>query len=321
MSKIRNKIVSKIRRLLKEIRVISSVPKQQKIAEKLDGYITDFLNGKIEKFTAVPKKPELVGKNIFWQYWHQGVNSTTSKMVVECINSVKKHRGDYEIILLTKETVNDYIELPSFVYEKFGKNGFNFAKLANLIRLYLLSAYGGVWLDATTYLTAPIDEKMLNEDFFAFQRSKIPPKDAEMFRKFDPLYFSWSPKFWAGMLNSFMIAKPNNKLVADLLTILLEYWKKEEKINHYFFFQILFNRMMMNNEWENLNCEIIGNTNCHKLQIVAFDKFDQLVYDEAVAKSNIHKLTLYFAKKKQIPIGSFADFLINKKFEEGKIYL
>jgi len=315
MSDVKNKIVSKIRRLLKQIRVISSVPKQQKIAEKLDIYIDDFLSGKIEKFTAVPKKPELVGKKIFWQYWHQGVNSTTSKMVVECLNSVEKYRGDYEIILLTKETVNDYIELPSFVYEKFGKNGFNFAKLANLIRLYLLSAYGGVWLDATTYLTAPIDYNMLNADFFAFQRSKIPPKDAKIFQQFDPLYFSWKPTFWAGMLNSFMIAKPNNKIVADLLSIHLAYWKKEKKVGHYYLFQIMFNRMMLHDEWQTLNCEIIGDTDCHKLQVVSLEKFDQQLFNEIKSKSNIHKLTYRFDKFSQIPEGSFFDFIANGKMK------
>jgi len=313
LAEIRNKIASKIRKTLKGIRVISSVPKQLKTAEKLDNYIEDFLNGKIEKFTAVPKKPELVGKKIFWQYWHQGLNENTSKMVVECLNSVKKHCGDYEIIFLTDKTVSDYIELPSFVFEKFGKNGFSFAKLSDLVRLYLLSAYGGVWLDATIYLTKEIDEQMLKEDFFAFQRSGIPPPDAEIYRKFDPLYFSWNPEFQARLLNAFMITKPGNKIVADLLTILLEYWKKEKKAGHYFLFQILFNRMMLNDEWNKLNCKIIGDTDCHKLQVVSLDKFDQCVFDEIKAKSNIHKLTYRFDRFKQIPVGSFFDFIINEK--------
>ncbi|MCL2843979.1 MAG: capsular polysaccharide synthesis protein [Chitinivibrionia bacterium] len=313
MLKVRYKIVSKISITLKKIRAITSVPKQNRVAKKLDNYIADFLDGKIEKFTAVPKKPELVGKKIFWQYWHQGVNENTSKMVVECLNSVKKHCDDYEIILLTDKIVWDYVELPAFVFEKFGKNGFSFAKLANLVRLYLLSAYGGVWLDATIYLTKPIDEKMLNEDFFAFQRSKIPPPDADVFIKADPLYFSWKPTFQAGMLNSFMIAKPNNKIVVDLLSILLEYWKKEKKMGHYFFFQILFNRMMENSEWKDLNCEIIGDTDCHRLQMKALEIFDQKVFDEIKAKSNIHKLTYRFDKFKQVPVSSFFDVIANGK--------
>ena len=311
MSRIRNKIISKIRRILKGIRALRNIPKQLKIAGKLDAYVADFLCGKIEKFSAIPKKPELTGKKIFWQYWHQGINENTSKIVVECLHSVKKYCGDYEVILLTNKTVNDYIELPDFVYDKFGKNGFNYGKIADLVRLYLLSAYGGVWLDTTIYLTKPIDERMLNKDFFAFQRSEIPPPDAKIYQIFDPFYFSWNPKCQVRMLNAFMIAKPDHKIIADLLTILLEYWKQEKKAGHYFFFQILFNRMMMHSEWNKLNCEIVGDTDCHKLQIVSLDKFDSRIFDEIKAKSNVHKLTYRFDRFKQISKGMFFDYIAN----------
>ena len=319
MATIRNKIVTKISRTLKAIRAISSIPKQLKVAEKLDAYIADFLNGKIEKFIAVPKKSEWVGKTVFWQYWHQGVDSTTSKMVVACINSVNTHSRDYHVMLLTDKTAWDYIELPDFVFEKIGKNGFKFAQLSDLARLYLLSAYGGVWLDATIYLTKPIEERMLDKDFFAFQRSEIPPPDAEIYRKFDPLYFSWDSRFQARMLNAFMIAKPNNKIVSDMLSILLAYWKKEKRVGQYYFFQICFNRMMLHDEWKNLNCEIVGDTDCHKLQVVSQEKFDRQLFDEIKSKSNIHKLTYRFDRLGQIPKDSFFDFIANGKIEtEGK---
>ncbi|MCL2597312.1 MAG: capsular polysaccharide synthesis protein [Paludibacter sp.] len=313
---VKNRISSTIRHILKSIRAVSNIPKQLKEAEKFDGYIADFLNGKIDKFTAIPMKPQLVGQKIFWQFWHQGIDENTSKIVVECLNSVKKNSNGYQVILLTNETVWDYVSLPNFVFEKFSKNRFNYANLSDIVRLYLLSAYGGVWLDATIYLTNTIKEKMLNEDFFAFQRSEIPLSDAKIFRKFDPLYFSWNENFQIKMLNSFIIAKPNNKIIADLLSILLQYWKNEKKAGHYFFFQILFNRMILNDEWKNLNCKIVGDTDCHKLQIVALDKFDHKIFDEIKSKSNIHKLTYRFDRFNQIPVGSFFDFIANGKLKQ-----
>jgi mannosyltransferase OCH1-like enzyme len=304
---------------MRAIKAKRHIPLQTEIAEKLDTYIADFLSGKIERFSAIPKKPELVGEKIFWQYWHQGINDGMPKIVISCLNSVKKHSNGYEIIMLTDKNVNDYIDLPDFVFEKFKKGGYSFAKLSNLVRLYLLSAYGGVWLDATIYLTKPIEESLLQKDFFAFQRSKTPPPDANIYIKYDPLYFSWSSTFQVKMLNSFMIAKPNNKIIADLLTILLEYWRKEAKTRHYFFFQICFNRMTQRDEWKNLNCEIIGDTDCHKFQTVALDKFDYRIYKEIVAKSDIHKLTYRFDRFGQISAGSFFDVLANGNLEQEKI--
>ncbi|MDR1698849.1 MAG: capsular polysaccharide synthesis protein, partial [Prevotellaceae bacterium] len=222
---------------------------QREVANKLDGYITDFLDGKIEKVTITAKKPELVGKKIIWQFWQQGVDETTPKLVKTCFDSVQKFRGEYEVILLSKETLTDYVDdFPDYVWGKYGTGGFVFPKIANLVRLYLLSAYGGVWLDATILLTAPINENWLKQDFFALQRDDTPPFDVKKFTKFDPIGLSWSPQSYVRMQNSFMIAKPHNKIIDDLISIHLEYWKKEENINHYFFFQIMFNRMMQHEE-------------------------------------------------------------------------
>ena len=315
--KLKDKAVSALRYRLKAIRALSNIFSQEKTAKKLDGYIADFLNGKTERFIAVPKKAELAGKKIIWQYWHQGIDENTPKIVLSCLNSVKKHSNGYKIVILSKSNVNEYVELPAFVWKKLGKERFNFAKLANLIRLYLLYAYGGVWIDATHYLTGPIEENMLQKDFFAFQRSQAPPPDVDIFKKFDPLYFSWKPGVQVRLLNSFMVAKPNNKICGDLLSMLLEYWRREDKIGHYFFKQILFNRMMQNREWKNLNCEIVGDTDCHRLQLTGINKFDRQIYEEITAKSNIHKLTYRFEKFKQTPAGSFFDVIANGKIETG----
>jgi hypothetical protein len=302
----------KIKQAFKVVRALKSAPSQRKAAKKLDGYIDDFLNGKIERFSAVPKKPELVGKKIFWQYWHQEIGADTPKTVISCLNSVKEHGNGHEIILLTGKTVNDYVDLPSFVWQKLGKGRFNNTKLSNLIRLYLLSAYGGVWLDATIYLTNPISDSFLQKDFFAFQRSETPPSDAGIYKKFDPLYFSWKPDYQIRMLNSFIIAKPRNKIIDDLLSIHLEYWKREKRVGHYFIFQICFNRMMQRSEWSGLNCEILGDTDCHRLQVASIDKFDPIVYKKIVAKCDIHKLTYRFERFGQAPLGSFLDIIGNK---------
>ncbi|MCL2597311.1 MAG: capsular polysaccharide synthesis protein [Paludibacter sp.] len=311
-----NNIIQLYKRIKKARKAKKDIPLQKKVAEKLDGYISDFLSGKIEKFTAVPKKPELVGKKIIWQFWQQGIDENTPKLVLTCLNSVKKFSNGYDIIILSKETLNDYIELPNYVWEKFGKGGFTFPKVANLVRLYLLSAYGGVWLDATIFLTAPIDERFLEMDFFALQRSEIPPKDLEIFTKFDPIGLSWAPESYVRMQNSFMIAQPHHKIIDDMLSIHLEYWKKETQINHYFFFQIMFNRMMQHDQWKNLNCEIVSYADFHRLLIAGFDRFDRALYDKILSATNIHKLTLYWAKKwakNKIPVGSFADVIINQK--------
>ena len=312
------RIVKKYKQIKTARKAKKDLPMQTAVAQKLDNYVADFLSGKIERFTAVAKKPELIGKKIIWQFWQQGISENTPKLVKTCFYSVKKHRGEYEIIILSRETLNDYIELPDFVWKKFGTGGFTFPKIANLVRLFLLSAYGGVWLDATIYLTAPIDEGLLEKDFFALQRGEAPP-DLKIFTRFDPIGLSWKPESFVRMQNSFMIAKPHNKIIDDLLSIHLEYWKKEKEIGHYFFFQIMFNRMMQYDEWKKLNCEVVCYADFHRLLIAGFDRFNRELYDEITIRWNVHKLTLYWAKKmakKRLPTGSFADVIINGNLEK-----
>ncbi|MCL1867977.1 MAG: capsular polysaccharide synthesis protein [Paludibacter sp.] len=285
-------------------------PVQAVIAKKLDNYVADFRNGKIERFFAIAKKPELVGKKIIWQFWYQGIDKSMPKIASACFNSVEKYSSGYEIIKLSKETLNDYIELPDFVWKRFGTGGYDITKLSNLVRLYLLSAYGGIWLDATIYLTKPLEESWLQKDFFALQRPDTPPSDLKIFTRYDPIGLSWKAESYVRMQNSFMIAKPNNKIINDLLSILLEYWKKEEQTGHYFFFQICFNRMMQYNEWKNLNCEIVSYADFHRFLIVGLDPFNQALYDEVTSRWGVHKLTLYWSRKKIKP-WTFVYFLIN----------
>ncbi|GBU20893.1 hypothetical protein R80B4_00780 [Fibrobacteres bacterium R8-0-B4] len=327
------KLINRTKKLVNEILLMAkqkkkarkarkNIPLQNEIAEKLDNYIADFLGGKIERFSAVPKKTELVGEKIFWQYWHQGIDDNTPSVINNCLSSVEKNKGDYRVILITAENIGDYIEMPDFIWKKLNKGGFNLPALSDLVRLYLLSAYGGVWLDATIYLTKPIDERWLRKDFFALQRSETPPHDASVYEKFDPLYFSWNPVAQVKLLNSFIIAKPNNKIVGDLLSILLEYWKKESQTRCYHFFQICFNRMMQHKEWYELNCELVGDTDCHTLQILMKDDFDHNLYTKIISRSNIHKLTTYFEKdlkKKRFLDGSFYDVIMNGKIERGEV--
>jgi len=301
------KQLKKSRKAKKDLRL------QAKVGQQLDRYITAFLNGDIEKAHPTAKKPELIGKKIIWQFWQQGVSANTPKLVQVCLDSVQKHRNGYKVIVLSKDTLSDYVDdLPEFVWKKFGTGGFDFPKIANLVRLQLLSAYGGIWLDSTIYLTKPLKESWLQQDFFVLQRTETPPPDAAFFNKSDPLFFNWDPASQVKLLNSFIAAKPHHKIIDDLLSIHFEYWKKETEINHYFFFQILFNRMMQHDEWKDLNCEIIGHTDCHKLQVLAFSKFNRNVYEEVIEKSHLHKLSLYLSKKR-LPTGSFAEVIIAVK--------
>lgn len=82
-----------------------------------------------------------------WSYW----DGSPIKLVHECHQSWKKHLPDWEVRLLTPETLPFYWEPPQFL------SSLPVNIQSDLIRLALLYIYGGVWLDATVMLRQNLD--------------------------------------------------------------------------------------------------------------------------------------------------------------------
>lgn len=99
---------------------------------------------------------------IIWIYW-DSVDRPT--FVNICISQVRKKCPEFDIILLNKNNVLNYIELP-LLDESLPK-----ALVADLIRLKLLERYGGVWMDASIFLNESLQwilSRLNGQDAFLF---------------------------------------------------------------------------------------------------------------------------------------------------------
>lgn len=269
-------------------------------------YVTPYIKGEIPKLDVYPKK-DLGTDKIIWQYWGQGIDDNTPKIVQICFESVDKYKGEYKQIILTNETIKDYVDIPEFVYEKLENNKeFTMTFFSDLLRVYLLSAYGGIWIDATVLLTDNIREEWLKKDFFAFQRTNR-PKNYKEWQKFNPQYFCWNKKYKVRLLNSFIIAKRGNIIIDALKDILTEYWRKEVNFKHYFLKQILFDELSNITTYKKANCEKVGDLLPHLIQFKASMPYSATLWDEIKQQSCIHKLT-YF--NEQIEHNSVLEYLL-----------
>ncbi|MDR2825043.1 MAG: capsular polysaccharide synthesis protein [Prevotellaceae bacterium] len=261
--------------------------------------VANYLNVKyiIPYFTEIPiawqikPKQKIDSKKIIWQFWYQGVDDATlPPLVHSCFASIEKYMSDYKIIRLTKDTISNYIDLPDFVFEKTKKGQFKYAHFSDVLRLCLLCAYGGVWIDAKMLLTAPIPESLLSTNFFMFQRTDEQPADADFWEHYYSKYFSWDRNFKVRTLNSFIISDNNHYILEIVKDILLNFWKNENKPRNYFLFQILFNEIIMREECDGANCEIVNDIDPHRLEAALKHNFSQQEWNEICAKSFIHKL-------------------------------
>lgn len=87
-------------------------------------------------------------------YWHQGWE-TAPQLVQYCRDSWAQLNPGWELHLLTKDNLHEYVTLPQYYQDD---ETFSLAALSDVIRVHLLAAHGGVWADATTFCTRPLDE-------------------------------------------------------------------------------------------------------------------------------------------------------------------
>lgn len=242
-------------------------------------------------FLIIPKK-DFGDKHIIWQYWAQGFDSETLPAVVQiCSQSVETfcNGSQYEIIRLSDENLSEYIELPEFVINN--RERYPNAIFADLLRVILLTTYGGCWLDATVLLTGPIPESYWNMPFFMYQRS-ADVSNRRYWENAYAYYYNWGEHFKVKVLNSIIFSQKNCKLLLSLRDNLLCFWSKGKTLPNYFFFQILFNELI-NGDFKNQNCEIVSDCIPHYLQQYINDPAFRTLHtpEEIIALTPIHKLT------------------------------
>lgn len=261
---------------------------KSQVYEKWNIFLNSYFNSEFEKIEILPKK-HLNCEKIIWQYWGQGIDNNLPEVVKICFSSIDLYKGEYTVIRLDDHNLHEYVELPDFVWEKRKNPEFKHAFFADLLRLALLNAYGGVWVDATILLTSEINPELLEQDFFMFYRS-----DSTLNKKkwidFNSNYFGWSDRHKVNVLNSFIISKRNNLVTNTCLSIMLNFWKTQNNIPHYFFFQIMFD-VLKDNYLPLSKFIIMDDTLPHLLQLKLSEQFNERDYQDILNQVNIHKMT------------------------------
>ena len=263
--------------------------KHKRVAEFWQPIIADYFDGKIKKNSFHPKKQ--INDKVIWQYWGQQADSVPLPVVVQrCFASVDRYKGDYQVIRLNDESIHEYLDFPEYIWQEDGDLKFSRVFFSDLLRLALLHVYGGVWLDATILLTAPLPKEFVEQEYFVFQRSDE-VEDKNFWAGPHTSYWSWNPRYRVKMLNSVIFAKKGSVMMAFMLDLILHYWKTQEKVKEYFFFQILYNELV-NGRLKSLQCTLVSDTLPHIFRVL-IDGYDYASVQEMLDSITIHKLTYF----------------------------
>lgn len=232
-------------------------------------------------------------EKIVWQYWDTGLEKAP-KIVKASMNSVSKNlpKG-YQHILLSDESIREYVDLPEWVIQKHATNpSFRTPFFSDILRLFLLEKYGGVWVDATIFMSSEIPRSVLSSSFFVFYRGSEPPNSI-IYEKFNPMYFSWRTGFKVRMCNSFIVSNKAHPFVSALKELLLRYWSRENEFMHYFIFQILFEELINAFPFCNVQWRHEDDLNIHKMLFEVKNIYNEIDWERLCNTCFVHKLTYY----------------------------
>ena len=159
--------------------------------------------------------------------WYQG-EKQAPPLVQACFRSMRRHLKQ-ELVILDEKTLFDWISLPDYIVRKWKEGKIPHTQFSDICRVELLYRHGGVWLDATDYVTSPIPEYIMDEDFFVFTAGE----------KIRGSY--------AMIQSCFIRGKKGNQLLDVWRQAIYAYWRDEDRKINYFIHHLLLRLAVENN--------------------------------------------------------------------------
>lgn len=223
-------------------------------------------------------QPDAVAPKKIWFCWLQGIENAPM-LVKSCYESLKKHLVDYEIIVITADNLNNYIELPDYIINKWKRGIISNTHFSDVLRLSLLAKWGGTWIDSTVLCTGVMPKYIEDSDFFVFSNEFRNDKSIRL--------SSW-----------FIHSVANHQIISQTRELLYKYWEKENKLCHYFLMHMFMTMVMNENEDLLIDMPFISNINPHTLQFKYLFKTQNAKDIELVKSlSTFHKLSYKFDKE------------------------
>jgi hypothetical protein len=185
------------------------------------------------RLPAPPIFPKLI-KKIFI-YWQQGFDNAPP-IIVKAVNSWIENNPTWEVILITDENLHSHLDDTDFFSLFHAKRAtMQTAAFSDLLRLWLLGKYGGVWVDATTLCNVPLDSWLpfIVDDeleFFAFRNFDYKPSVIQ--KEIYPIS-SW-----------FLYGSPTSEIIQRWKQEMVDYWDGRTEVDKYFWMHYCFFRVM-----------------------------------------------------------------------------
>lgn len=231
--------------------------------------------------------------NKVWVCWFQGFENAP-EIVKICCESIKKELSDKEIIFITEKNMFEYVNFPNYILEKWNSGIISHAHMSDLLRLELLTKYGGLWIDSTVFCSN------LDSSDYIF--------DSELF-----FYQVLEPerKGSSGVVSNWLIsACTNNKILMATKHLLYYYWKNNNSALHYFIFHLTMQIVLEHypEDWKKVIP--IPTSVPHILLFHLFEPYDKEIWNLTKNLTKFHKLTYKIDEEKTAMKGTYYEKIL-----------
>jgi len=246
-----------------------------------DKVILDYLEKNysniIQKYKSFTKKNLNEKSNIIWSIWWQGEDNAP-EIVKTCFSSVRRNCGCKEFKIITKENFSDYIKLPEHVLKKLDEKIISLTHLSDILRFYLLSRYGGMWIDATIFAAANISDEIFERDYYVIRHEE------------NPHSYGVNRDRWITYLQA---ARKENILCSFGYDFLVEYWKKRNFLIDYMLIDYTVELAYQNfPECKKLLDSVpLNNPEIEGLRPLLNSAWDEKKFEDLTNSTNFFKLT------------------------------
>lgn len=148
-----------------------------------------------------------------WFMWLQGIENAP-KLCQTNFLYLQNEFGD-AVHLLTAKNIFSYVDIPNFIKDKWSRGIISNTHFSDIIRVQLLSTYGGTWIDATTFVNSSFLKQL---DDFCLPQTFKPGRNGHAI----PVS-SW-----------FMNSPKDNTYIKRVRDLLFSYWKTNNRLIDYF---------------------------------------------------------------------------------------
>ncbi|MGV3090468.1 capsular polysaccharide synthesis protein [Lactiplantibacillus argentoratensis] len=121
------------------------------------------------KYTSQEDNGAIPVMKILWTAWLQGEDEQPVT-IQKTISSMEKHSKEYKLNVITLSNLSDYLDVDESIMKLYKNQKISAAHFTDYIRVALLKKYGGVWLDASAYMTRKIPSDIWDYDLLLWNK-------------------------------------------------------------------------------------------------------------------------------------------------------